>query len=59
MRTESKASTKPRGIRVPSKMPKIRFNKKAIEAIKKRKKGFYKRWLKQSRKEGELNGKQS
>jgi len=43
---------KPRGTRVPSKMPKIRFNKKAIEAIKKRKKGVYKRFLKQSKKGG-------
>jgi restriction endonuclease S subunit len=28
-------------------MPKIEFNKKAIEAIKRRKKGLYKRWLKE------------
>jgi hypothetical protein len=31
-------------------MPKIQFNKEAIEAIKKRKAGVYKRRLKQSKK---------
>jgi hypothetical protein len=41
---------KPRGIRVASKMPRIEFNRKAIEAIKRRKKGHYKRSLKQSKK---------
>lgn len=30
---------KPRGIGVPTKMPKLEFNRKAIEEIKKRKKG--------------------
>lgn len=50
MRTKSRGTTKPRGIRVASKMPTIEFNKEAIRAIKKRKKGVYKRWLEQSKK---------
>jgi len=52
MRTKGRASKKPRGIRAPSKMPKIEFNKRAIKAIKKRKKGVYQRFLKQSKKGG-------
>ncbi len=50
MRTKTKTNKKPRGIRVPSKMPEIEFNKNAIEAIKKRKKGVYKKFLKRSKK---------
>ncbi len=50
MRTRSSTKAKRRVGRVATKMPKIEFNKKGIEAIKRRKKGVYKRWLKQSQK---------
>jgi len=50
MRTKSSASTRRKKGRVASKMPKIEFNKEAIKEIKKRKKGVYHRFLKQSEK---------
>ena len=52
MRTKNRASTKPRGIRVASKMPEIAFNMEAIREIQKRKKEYRQRFLKQSKKGG-------
>ncbi len=47
IKSKSRANKRRKG-RVVSEMPKIEFNRKAIKEIKKRKKGVYKRWVKQS-----------
>ncbi len=47
MRTKSKEKTGRKKGKVASKMPKIEFDKNAIEEIKSRKKGLYKKWVKQ------------
>ncbi len=50
MKIKSKSrANKRRTRRVASKVPKIEFNRRAINEIKKRKKGHYERWLKQSK----------
>jgi len=49
MRTKSRANTRGKKGKLISKMPQIEFDMEAIKEIKKRKKGMYHRFLKQSK----------
>ncbi len=51
MKSKGRANKRPTG-GVASKVPKIEFDRKAIKEVKKRKKGHYERWSKQSKGEG-------
>ncbi len=47
MKSKGRANKRPTG-GVASKVPKIEFDRRAIKEIKKRKKGHYERWAKES-----------